>query len=101
MEISVSLIVSFIIFYFICAACIHSFIVDVLAHRETFSYRRHNIVSVKLDSFIENNRKRIEQYGAFLFPLTICMMISIFFSSQIYREILTKSDEDRIIPWLF
>jgi len=60
-----------------------------------------NITSIKLTDFIKKNKQKIILYGAWLFPITIGIIIGVFLGSIAYNEILAKTDEDRIIPWLF
>ena len=74
---------------------------DLIKRRDNFSYKAQNITSIKLTDFIEKNKQKIILYGSWLFPITIGIVFSVLFSSIAYNDILAKTNEDRIIPWLF
>lgn len=101
MEISSGIIIGSIFCYIACMVITMNVLSDLIKKRDSFSYKSQNIVSVRLSIFIEKNKQNIILYGAWLFPITIGIIFSFLFSSTAYNNILAKSDEDRIIPWLF
>ena len=101
MEITSGIIIGFIICYIICMMITMNIISNLIQIYDSFYHKSHNIISVKLIEFIKENKQKIILYGAWLFPITIGISIGAFLGSIAYNKILAKTNEDRIIPWLF
>ena len=67
---------------------------------DTYLAKRKGIVSDKMLSILQENKKTFKVVGAILFPLFYCFSLGFYIGVDIYDILINQNDEDRIASWV-